>query len=76
MRDLSHAAWVNSRMCYTLRELTHTSLLKFSSTESSFPPPNQVFLHWISIHALNSASVDEDSNPIMDWSVIHYVFCR
>jgi len=26
MCDLSHAAWVNSRRCYTPRELTHASL--------------------------------------------------
>ena len=50
MRDLSHVAWVNSRRCYTPRELTHASLLyskvKFSiwTRQYNFIKNNKIYL--------------------------------
>jgi len=48
MRDLSHTAWVNSRKCYTQRELTHASLYsKFKWIASSQASHMGAKVKWI-----------------------------
>ena len=46
MRDLNHAAWVNSHRCYTPRELTHAGLLSLLfSFNLLFLKHTKSFLH-------------------------------